>query len=159
MRCFFSLPLASKTKLNLSCLNWTNSHESRKSCDILTAVTFIFLSSYLSLSGYCFFSLENNVIHANMYQHLKMFGSSFPPVVCKMAHVLFWCLCMFAHRNVQHLSYHGRYLIRGRNCLPFVCTWVHPLFWMGSVLLIVLILCVVSFALFVFVLCLVLQFL
>ena len=42
-------------------------------------------------------------------------------------------------------------LIRGRNCLLFARIWVHPRCLVGSVLFIVLVLCVVL--LFVFVLC------
>ena len=57
--------------------------------------------------------------------------------------------------------------MRGTNCLPFastwvhswvhswVHTWVHSWFLVESVLLIILVVCVVFFALFVFVLCLV----
>ena len=42
-----------------------------------------------------------------------------------------------------------------RNCLPFTSTWVHTRILVRSVLPIVLVFCVVCFALFVFVLCLV----
>ena len=42
-----------------------------------------------------------------------------------------------------------------RNCLPFASTWVYTRFLVGSLLLIFLVSCVVVFAWFVFVLCLV----
>jgi hypothetical protein len=34
----------------------------------------------------------------------KMFGSSFPPVVCRRAHVLLCFLYVFAHSDFQHFA-------------------------------------------------------
>ena len=52
----------------------------------------------------------------------------------------------------------GFLLGTGTLCLPFASKWFHRLFWVATVLLIILICYVVVFALFVFVLCLVPNF-
>ena len=44
-------------------------------------------------------------IHGYELRMKMMFGSSLPPVVCWMAHVIFTFLCLLAHIGVQHILY------------------------------------------------------
>jgi len=47
-------------------------------------------------------SLLNRCILA--FELITIFGSSLPPVVCRRAHVLLCCLCLFADSGVQHFA-------------------------------------------------------
>jgi hypothetical protein len=75
--------------------------------------------------------------------------------------VVYFIACNGILHDLSICVYHGGYLIRGKNCLPFASTWVHTLFF-GRVCvshLFSFLCCVVLFAMFVFVLCLVCQML
>ena len=43
-----------------------------------------------------------------------MFGSSLSPVVKRGVHVLLWCLCLFAHSDVQHFVLSNAIML----CIP-----------------------------------------
>ena len=65
----------------------------------------------------------------------------------------FYVDLFFLYQQQEFYINSGVCLITNRNFLPFVSTWVHPWLLVGSVLLTVLVVCAVSY--FVFVLCLV----